>query len=83
MDDLNCKILRVLPGDLIALNRDEEKFFPLAVSCFEECLKLAEDKKIVLAIENCPKNTDPTVVKRIIEEFSSPFLKACPDIVGI
>ena len=83
MSDLNCKILRVLPGDLIALNRDEEKFYPFAISCFEECLKLAEDKKIVLAIENCPKNTDPTVVKRIIEEFSSPFLKACPDIGNI
>jgi sugar phosphate isomerase/epimerase len=83
MDDLNCKILRVLPGDLIALNREEEKLFPLTVLCFEECLKLAEDKKIVLAIENCPKNTDPTVVKRIIEEFSSPFLKACPDIGNI
>jgi sugar phosphate isomerase/epimerase len=26
MNDLNCKILRVLPGDLIALNRDKKNF---------------------------------------------------------
>jgi len=83
MDDLNCKILRVLPGDLIALNREEEKLFPLTVSCIEECLKLAENKKIVLAIENCPKGTDPAVVKKLVEEFNSPYLKTCPDIGNI
>lgn len=83
MSDLNCKILRVLPGDLIALNREEEKLFPLTISCFKECLKFAKSKKIVLAIENCPKGTDPAVVKRIIEEFDSPFLQACPDIGNI
>jgi len=83
INDLDCKILRVLPGNLIDLNRDEKKLFPLVISCFEECLKLAEDKKIVLAIENCPKDTDPMVVKRIIEEFNSPFLKACADIGNI
>jgi sugar phosphate isomerase/epimerase len=83
MDDLHCKILRVLPGDLIALNREEEKLFPLTVLCFEECLKLAERKKIVLAIENCPKGTNPAVVKKIVEEFNSPYIKTCPDIGNI
>jgi len=83
VDTLGCKILRVLPGNLIALNKDEKNLYPLSVSSFEECLKEAKRRNITLAIENCPKGTDPAVVRKIVKEFNSPYLKTCPDIGNI
>jgi len=83
VEKLGCKILRVLPGDLIKLNEDEGKYYPYVVECFNECVKKAEELGIVLAVENCPKNTDPFVVNKLIKEFETPYLRTCPDIGNI
>lgn len=83
VERLGCKILRVLPGDLVKLNRNEDKHYPYVVECFKECLKEAEERGIVLAVENCPKDTDPSVLIKLMEEFESPYLRTCPDIGNI
>jgi sugar phosphate isomerase/epimerase len=80
---LECKILRVLPGDLIALNKDKKNSLPFSLECFEKCLDKAIKNNIVLAIENCPKNTDPAVVVDIVKYFNSKYLMLCPDIGNI
>jgi len=83
IEEIGSKILRVLPGDLIVLNKNEETFLPFVKSCFEKCLREAEKRGICLAVENCPRGTDPKVVLRLVEEFDSPYLKICADIGNI
>lgn len=56
---------------------------PLVNKSLEICLKEAEKQDMILAVENCPKGTDPLVTLRIIKEFNSPHLKLCPDIGNI
>lgn len=80
---LECKILRVLPGDLIALNNDKTNLLPFALTCFEKCLNNAIKNNIILAIENCPKDTDPSVVIEIVKYFNSKYLMLCSDIGNI
>ncbi len=83
IEEMGSKILRILPGDLIAFNKDEEALYPFVKSCLEKCLREAEQRNICLAVENCPRDTDPKVVLRLVEEFDSPYLKICPDIGNI
>lgn len=83
IEQIGAKILRVLPGDLVALNKDEEDLYPFARSCLGQCLREAEKRGIRLAVENCPRDTDPTVVLRLVEELDSPYLQTCPDIGNI
>lgn len=83
IEEIGSKILRVLPGDLIALNKDEESLYPFVRSCFEKCLREAEKRKICLAVENCPQDTDPKVILPLVKDFDSPYLKTCPDIGNI
>ncbi|GAB4112312.1 MAG: hypothetical protein Kow00103_01350 [Candidatus Caldatribacteriota bacterium] len=80
---LECKILRVLPGNLIELNNEKDILLPHTLASFEKCLKNAIINNIVLAIENCPRETDPGVIIEIVKYFNSKNLMLCPDIGNI
>jgi len=83
LPDLGCNVLRILPGDLKALNKNEKETYPFAKASLAECVNEAEKKGIYLAVENCPRETDPKVVLKLITDLNSPYLKICADIGNI
>lgn len=80
VSSLNCSVLRVLPGELKALNTHRATRYPLVRAAFEECLPYAQAHGVTLAVENCPREAQPEVVVDLIKDLNTPFLRACPDI---
>jgi sugar phosphate isomerase/epimerase len=76
----DCSVLRVLPGELKALNTHHAERYPLVRSAFEECLDYAQTRNVTLAIENCPREAKPDAVVELVKDLDTPFLRTCPDI---
>lgn len=77
---LGCPVLRVLPGELKALNTHHADRYPLVRAAFDECLEHAQARKVILAIENCPREAKPDAVIALVKDFDTPYLRTCPDI---
>lgn len=76
----DCPVLRVLPGDLKALNTHHAERYPLVRAAFEACLEHAHAQGVTLAIENCPREARPDGVLALIRDLNTPLLRTCPDI---
>jgi len=76
---LDANLVRVVPGDLKLLNADPARTYPFVREALGECLKYAQNRDIPLAIENCPRETDPWVILKLIEELGTDHLGTCPD----
>jgi len=75
-----CPVLRVLPGELKALNTHYAERYPLVRAAFEECLEHARARDVILAIENCPREAKPGAVIELVKDLNTPLLRTCPDI---
>jgi len=75
-----CPVLRVLPGELKALNTHRAERYPLVRAAFEECLEHARARDVILAIENCPREAKPDAVIELVKDLNTPLLRTCPDI---
>lgn len=80
VDEFDCPILRVLPGDLKVLNTYRSARYPLVRAAFEECVAYAQARGVTLAIENCPREAKHRAVVDLVEDLATPFLRTCPDI---
>jgi sugar phosphate isomerase/epimerase len=78
--DLDCPVLRVLPGDLKVLNTYRTERYPLVRASFEQCLEHARAQSVTLAVENCPREARSETVVELIEDLNTPFFRTCPDI---
>lgn len=78
-NDLSVKLVRVMGGNAKeGLSRDE--MIDNIVSGFKQAVKIAEEHKVILSLENhgLVINDGPTLVK-IIEEVNSPYLRITMD----
>ena len=76
---LDANLVRIVPGNLKVLSANPARTYPLAKEALRECLRYAQTKDIPLAIENCPRDTDPWIILKLIEELGTDHLGTCPD----
>lgn len=76
---LGADLVRIVPGNLKALNADPARTYPLVKEALRDCLGYARTRDVPLAIENCPRDTDPWIILKLIEEIGTDHLGTCPD----